>query len=229
MEPLVHNTGNAATGGIWRVQRDSGTAILKVARPPATGPDPVGSPGWQTSDDPAHWNYWRRESIAYRTGFAARVYADAGIRPPALLDSEDRADGSIALWLADEPGAPGITWSPARLAAFAYQLGVAQARWADRVPTQPWLSRDWLAQYLAARHIGVPTAEQWDHPAAAAWPASVRRTLRGLWERRAAFVTAAGRGPRTLCHLDVWPSNLIADGTETVLLDWAFVGAGAIG
>src|SRR6185437_9328731 len=72
--PLVHNAGNAATGGIWRVTGPAGTAVLKVSRPPS--PEPVGSPAWQTSDVPAHWNYWRREALAYTTGLT-RVYASA--------------------------------------------------------------------------------------------------------------------------------------------------------
>jgi hypothetical protein len=29
--PLVHNAGNAATGGIWRVIGPTGTAVLKVS------------------------------------------------------------------------------------------------------------------------------------------------------------------------------------------------------
>src|SRR5438552_6955906 len=87
-EVLTHNEGNAATGGIWRVHGPTGSAVLKVARPPTA--EPVGSPAWQTSDEPTHWNYWQREVLAYTTGFAGSVYADAGIVAPTLLDATQR-------------------------------------------------------------------------------------------------------------------------------------------
>jgi hypothetical protein len=42
-------------------------------------------------------------------------------------------------------------------------------------------------------------------------------------------LAAAEAGERTLCHLDVWPANLIDGNGASVLLDWAFMGEGAIG
>ncbi|WP_157239096.1 hypothetical protein [Catenuloplanes japonicus] len=226
-EPLTHNAGNAATGGIWRVHGTRRTAIRKIARPPSA--TPTGSPNWQTSDVPDHWNYWRREALAYTTGFAAAAYDGTGIEPPELLEFVDRPDGAVELWLAEATGAHGPSWSPARFRLFARQLGAGQARWTDRVPAEPWLSRRWLRHYLAhgpSNIVWMRTDEDWTHPLAAHWPAA---ELRALWEHRDTVLRAAESAPRTLAHLDVWPTNVIADGDRTVLIDWAFVGDGALG
>ncbi|HEU5331975.1 MAG TPA: phosphotransferase, partial [Actinocrinis sp.] len=229
-EELTHNQGNQATGGIWRVSGPRGRAILKIGTGAGTGTE-----RWRTSDDPRHWNFWRREYLAYSSGFADSVYAEAGIRAPALLFGEDRPDGSLALWLEDVAGPPGISWSVAELAGFARRLGAAQARWAGRDPGQPWLSRRWLRGYLNAYAGANPdlATVPWDHEAALRmWPAKLRETLRGLWEHRESVLAVAESSPRTVCHLDVWPMNLIApdDGArQAVLLDWSFTGQGALG
>jgi hypothetical protein len=71
--------------------------------------------------------------------------------------------------------------------------------------------------------------EHWNHPLATVWPADVRQRLRQLWQRRDQVLAAVEAVPRTLCHLDVWPTNLIDDGGTSVLLDWSFTGEGALG
>jgi hypothetical protein len=225
---LRHGLANAATNGIWRVRGTAGSAVLKVARLPTAADPPK---AWRTSDDPAHWNYWRREALAYETGLAATVYADAGITAPALIQTRTRADGGVEVWLADVGGRGGFDWPVTRLARFAYELGAAQARWADRVPKTLWLSRRWLAQYLS-EGVG-PTvainAADWDHPSVAGWPQPVRRHLRQLWEDRDRMVAVTEAAERTLCHLDVWPANLVDEAGTSVLLDWSFTGPGALG
>jgi hypothetical protein len=225
-QELTHNAGNQATGGIWRISGPSGRAVLKVARAGAGDGGP-----WATSERADHWNYWRREPLAYQSGFAHRAYAEAGLGAPGLLAAVEPRPGTVALWLEDVAGLPGTSWSVARLADAAERLGRAQAGWAGRDPPHPWLSRRWLRQYVTSRPIGEPVA--WDHPlAAAVWPAGLRAGLRRLWRRRAELLDLAEALPQTTCHLDVWPMNLIArggPGEEVVLLDWAFAGAGAVG
>lgn len=256
VQPLDHNPLNAATGGIWRVRRDRDTAVLKILWP---GGVVSGRPDWATSDDPGHWNYWRREGLAYRTGLVHAAFAAGGIRAPRLLDTFDRPDGSIVLWLEDVAGTPGTQLTPDRFEELGERLGAGHAAWlangsagwrapdpnvSRRSRTRPrgwprrqapaawlavdWLSRDWLRDYTLTRPVDEPVA--WDHPGAArAWPLPLRDSLRELWERRHDVLAEADHLPRTLCHHDLWPMNLVVDEAGPVLFDWTFVGPGPIG
>jgi hypothetical protein len=70
----------------------------------------------------------------------------------------------------------------------------------------------------------------------------IRRLLPGdrsdrlfrLWEECDLFLDALDRLPQTLCHLDLFRRNLFARTTadgddQTVAVDWAFAGTGALG
>ncbi|MGW5667630.1 phosphotransferase [Micromonospora sp. NPDC003776] len=226
--PLTHNPLNGVTGGIWRIRRDRRPAVLKLITPPAGGTGPA---HWAASADPGHWNYWRREVEAYQSGLAATGWAGAGLAAPQPLAIEERPDGSVALWLADVPGRPGTAGTADDFAETARRLGAAHAEWLDRageLPRYGWLARDWLRDYTLSRPVTEPVP--WDHPvAAASWPSPLRARLRRLWERRHAVLAATDRLPRTLCHHDVWPPNLVLADGGPVLLDWSFVGPGPIG
>lgn len=119
LEPLVHNLKNGVTGGVWRVTAGDRSVVLKVLTQ-AKHADGA----WAASDDPRHWNFWRREAHVYESGLA-RTWQPWGIRAPRLLASVDRPDGDVALWLEDVPGEPGRTWSIARHAEHARRLGAA--------------------------------------------------------------------------------------------------------
>jgi hypothetical protein len=226
VEELTHNAGNQATGGIWRVAGPAGRAVIKIANAGADA-----GAAWATSERGDHWNFWRREPLAYQSGFAQAAFGGAGLGAPRLLAVADPRPGMLALWLEDVDGLAGPRWPVERLADVAERLGRAQAGWAGRELPYPWLSRGWLRQYVASKPIREPVA--WDHPLlASAWTAELRNGLRRLWDLRAELLDLAEALPQTLCHLDVWPMNLIARGgpdDEIVLLDWAFVGAGAVG
>ncbi|MFC0032516.1 phosphotransferase family protein [Micromonospora chaiyaphumensis] len=236
-QALTHNPLNGVTGGLWRTRRAGRPAVLKLIAPPGAGAGPA---HWAASDDPGHWNYWRREVEAYRSGLATTCYAEAGLVAPDPLVIEDRPDGTVALWLTEAAGRPGTTGTVRDLADLARRLGAAQAAWladpgvspasrrAGDVSPYDWLARDWLRDYTLSRPVTEPVP--WDHPAAvAAWPGSLRDDLRRLWEQRQAVLAATDRLPRTLCHHDVWPTNLVFADAGPVLLDWSFVGPGPIG
>ncbi|MEU0068368.1 hypothetical protein ABZ027_02145 [Streptomyces sp. NPDC006332] len=107
LAPLTHNPNNGVTGGVWSVTAGERTAVLKVLT------RSKGTTGhWAASDEPRHWNYWRREADVHVSGLA-QLWRPYGIRAPRLLACVERQDGDVALWL-ELPGAapaPGGRWN----------------------------------------------------------------------------------------------------------------------
>ena len=93
-EPLRHNTANAVTGGVDRVRGANGQRLVrKRLHGPSTR---VGSGLWAASDDPTHWNYWRREIEAYADPELSAALAGTGLRLPVLDHLEAHGPSSAS-------------------------------------------------------------------------------------------------------------------------------------
>ncbi|WP_234311777.1 aminoglycoside phosphotransferase family protein [Streptomyces griseus] len=224
-EPLTHNPRNGVTRGVWRVRAGDRSAVLKIlTRTKET------DERWAASDDPRHWNHWRREAHVYESGLA-QVWQPYGVRAPRLLARVDRADGDVALWLEDVPGESATRWALDRHVEHARRLGAAQG--AVGAVGRPWLSRRFLRDYIGTNVLGqelLDDDEAWRQPLVRDhFAPGLRRDMVRLHHDREWFLQIMEALPRTFCHLDMWPANVRSDGPDSVALDWAFAGDGALG
>lgn len=218
-EPLPHNPLNGVTAGVWR----RGAVVHKVLTRRAQA-----SAHWAASEDPRHWNYWRREALAY----ASRLPERLGLGAPRLVAMVESLEGDVELQLEHVEGRHGAALTVEDLEASAEMLGRVQGR--VDLPEEEWFSRGFLGAYSGSRPVNwalINDDDAWDQPLIREhFDSSLRRGLVRLHHRRSQLLSWMEQLPRTVCHLDVWPNNLIRkpDG-NVVLLDWAFVGDGALG
>jgi hypothetical protein len=103
------------------------------------------------------------------------------------------------------------------------------------LPTQAWLSRKWLRQYIERAAPAVERLiDSLDHPL-------IRRSLPGVtpdfiqhvWDERFGILEIIERLPQTFCHLDAFRRNLFArrqDGRDQIVaIDWTYGGIASIG
>jgi hypothetical protein len=229
VETPLHN--GLLTNAMWKVRSDASTYALKVVGRERPRGDGAFQAHWTAgADDPRHWNHWAREALAYRDGLT-EAFADAGIHGPPFVAADIDDDRAILL-IGWADGRPASAWGLDDYGRVARALGEAQGAIVDE--DRPWLSRHYLHDYVVEKPADFALLDAdaaWDHPLIrATWPHELREAARWLHAHRDRLLGIVAGLPRTLCHLDLWPSNLLAhdDGTFT-LLDWAFVGDGAYG
>ena len=225
--------GGAGTGNaVYRFQgqgRDRGqelswSLILKTAHP---------------EGDNARisaWNYYKREADAYRSGWLGDL--PGGLAAPRCYGVLDHADGSCWMWLEDVKDELGPQWPVEQYGLVARHLGQFNGSYLvdGPLPDWPWLSVGWLRQVIDNSAAAMPLLRNsLDH-------ALIRRWLQGdardryfrLWQERGVYLDALERLPQTLCHFDIFRRNLFSrraagGDLQTVAIDWAFAGKGALG
>ena len=246
--PIDYPVFNPVSVGIWRVSGSATTAvgeirdwsaILKISRSPVGGMTPrgVAPAGW--GEDPRHWNYWKREALAYQSGILADL--PGGVAAPRCYGVEDRPDGTIWLWLEEIVDESKESWPAERFVALATNFGSFGGSYLTirDVPNQEWLESDWLRSWIDDAWASlVPLIEDpaaWDHPMIrSAFPRPVAQRLIHLWNVRHRILDCLAGLPSILCHRDAYPSNMFSrrapDGLwSTVAVDWTQMGRGPIG
>jgi len=219
---LLRVSGEATDGG----RPAPWSAYLKLTRvPPADAPH---------AHAVTHNDYWRREIATYESALPAQL--PEGLATPRCYGVVDAGD-CVHLWLEDvrEDGGP---WSLARYGLAGRHLGRFNGQYlAGRPrPAYPWLTRGFLR---ARADRNAPVWARLDalraRPLfAAMFPGDTADRSRRLFADRHALLDALDRLPQTLVHQDADRRNLLGragapGGGETVAIDWAFTGVGAVG
>jgi hypothetical protein len=191
------------------------------------------------STDQSSWDYWKREWHVYQSRWQQQL-AGPLLAPRCLATGNVLAETDEELaWIAMEDlGAlDHRPWPHGRFREVARQLGIFNGEYvAGRpLPTDPWLSRDWLRGWTEdARPLMdlLPTVPS--HPVAGKiFTKDLIKDLVELWELRENLYQALDQLPRTLCHNDVFPRNLFVGGPghsdHSVAIDWAFCGPAPVG
>ena len=223
-------TGAAASGGRtvrWSAVRKTLALEGNTARAGAAAAAP---------ERPAAPDYWRREALVYGSGLLDGL--PAGVAAPRCYAAEEAAGGT-RLWLEDVADAAPGPWGVARHALAARHLGrLNGASLTGRpLPAAPWLARGvWRVRHGGADGRAFDELEALRaHPLVRElWPAGLEARARRACADRFGFFAAADRLPQVFRHGDTVRLNLLGrrapDGTEeTVLVDWALAGVGAVG
>jgi hypothetical protein len=174
--------------------------------------------------------------MAYRSGLLDDL--PGGIGAPRCLGVEELANGIVWLWLEDVAPANDEPWTLDRYALAARHLGQFNGAYLGErsLPDAQWLSTNWLRGWVGANEAAIVRLKRvLDHPLVRqVYPEGVARSFLRLWAERELFLDQLDNLPHTLCHLDAFRRNLLdrrlSNGShQTLALDWAFIGKGALG
>ena len=174
---------------------------------------------------------WDREAEAYESGLLETL--PRGLVAPRCFGVE-RDGASARIWLEDVRD-EFSSWDTARYALAARHLGRFNGEYLTTkpLPDQAWLSRRWIQGWVAffTRNAATQLADDriWAAPLTLElFGPSARDELRRTLAALDGWWAALDRLPVTLGHLDAFRANLLSrvtrGQTETVAVDWAFVG-----
>ncbi len=239
VSPIGYGVMNTVTHDLLRVrgeiETEHGVQSFSFVRK-TMGLEPLGEgrPSFETSDDPTHWNYWKREYLAYVEPWLPS--STLGITLPTCYASRCADATHAEVWLEDIATTPATQWSLGRVAKSAYHLGLWQGDLANsHAMTTPWLSENWLCVLAKSRLTTEAErtidAANWTSPLMnELFEPELRVRVENIWNHREKLLDVLDAHAQTITHYDFRAPNLF-DGTrdDTIVIDWQFVGRGPFG
>ncbi|GBF75084.1 aminoglycoside phosphotransferase [Paenibacillus sp. 598K] len=223
---------NFVTGGVYRIagRSDIGeeeirpwSIIIKIVKADAL------------RDDPSHYNYWKREILAYDSGFLHHLPAE--ITVPRCLAIDNKPDDTVWLWLEDiQTDAQEWQWEDYAYAA--EKLGQFQAAYllGAPLPRFPWVNQQWMRSWIneCYRYRDAPDAGTSRQLVSGMKFVDLATRFDRLEGRVEDWLAALERLPRTLAHQDYYESNLLItlnrqQERKLVIIDWQFLSISGIG
>lgn len=184
------------------------------------------------SADPAGIWYWKREALAYQSGFLHHL-PGGNLTAPTCYEISERPDGSMWLWMEEVKDDIPCPWSIEQYAVVARNLGQFNGAYltGQSLPSEPWITRNWLRKYVenAAPMIEFVRRKP-NHPTVMhMFPGDTVAQVLAVWEKRAKILEVLENLPQVFCHQDAFRRNLFARGGRTVAIDWGYMGIAPVG
>jgi hypothetical protein len=182
-------------------------------------------------DDPQGYRYWKREVEAYRSGLLQRL--PGAVTAPRGYEVSYKSDDSAWIWMEDVKDEGGVPWSLEQYGGVARRLGQFNGAYlvGKALPTEAWLTHDWLRRYLehAAPMVDF-LRENPAHPVVQKMLPGITLPLTlGLWDERMRMQQVLDSLPQTFCHQDAFGRNLFMRGEQVVAIDWGYAGIAPLG
>ncbi len=184
-------------------------------------------------------HFWKREPLVYACGLLDTI--SGGLRAPQCLGLVERPDDKIWLWLEDVARPSGDAWTWPRYGLAARHLGQFNGAYLDGLPCSPppWLGWNWLRSWVADVTVTCDQLPRYrQHPLIRQlYPGFMLDELWRLWTERERLLNALDELPQTFCHRDarytaasnLFSRSLTGRAPQTVAIDWAYAGIGAVG
>jgi hypothetical protein len=182
------------------------------------------------NDHPDGYRYWRREALAYQSGFLQNMpkYLSA----PKLYAVDEDQDKTILIWMEDLTDDFQRIWTLEVYEKMAFQLGLFNGSYLTKrdLPDEDWMTHDWLRKYVenAAPAITYITKNP-EHPLVKSLYGKEWPILLAFWQIRYDLFRSLDKMPLVFCHQDSIRANLFIQTGQPTAIDWGYAGIAPLG